>query len=205
MLESTSDPKRGWPEIHGLYSQVLTWSSRPSSPLDTTSRIRRMGGSNILECPCTYRTPLRSTASTMACACSRVTAIGFSQITCLPCSAAMIACSEWCMLGVHTQTASTFGLSHMASTLLKVSTPYFALAASNGSGRMSATAVSFAPSIKSTLPRIIRETLPRPASPTLRTGSMASSSARRGRSTLKRAPPRAELASPDTVAAFAAR
>ena len=39
MLESTSDPRRGWPEIHGLYSQVLSWTSRPNSPLETTSRI----------------------------------------------------------------------------------------------------------------------------------------------------------------------
>src|SRR6185312_13752822 len=72
-----------------------------------------------------------------------VTAIGFSQTTCLPLVAASTACSAWYSFGVETQTTSTRFDWHSFSTESKLLIPgYFSSVAAHASGRRSATAVS---------------------------------------------------------------
>src|SRR6185312_2610675 len=72
-----------------------------------------------------------------------VTAIGFSQTTCLPLVAASTACSAWYSFGVETQTTSTRFDWHSFSTESKLLIPgYFSAVAAHASGRRSATAVS---------------------------------------------------------------
>ena len=74
--------------------------SWPSSPLAIMPRIARTAGSNAWVWPTMSCTLLRSTAAMMASQSASVSAIGFSRMMCLPCSAAMMACGAWNWCGV---------------------------------------------------------------------------------------------------------
>ena len=76
--------------------------SPPSSPLRMISRIFRMGGSRLWVWPAKSFSPRRSAASFMRSQSSMVSAMGFSTITCLPCSMASKACSACISGGVAT-------------------------------------------------------------------------------------------------------
>ena len=96
---------------------VLIMHSLPSSPLrDDLAHLadRRVEAVGVAG---EQLDAVASAAAFIASASSMVRAIGFSTMTCLPCSAASSVCSACSSSGVAMYTASTFGLAHSASTL----------------------------------------------------------------------------------------
>jgi hypothetical protein len=72
--------------------KLLISPSLPSSPRAMMSRISRTFGSKAWVWPTTRCTLYRSTAAMMVSQSASVSAIGFSRMMCLPCSAASTAC-----------------------------------------------------------------------------------------------------------------
>ena len=89
--------------------------ARPISPDWMIFHIVRTGGVKLRVCPARNFTPVRFAVSTIFCASSRLSAIGFSTTTCLPASIARIECSAWKRFGVETHTASTSGSASISS------------------------------------------------------------------------------------------
>src|SRR5207249_4469392 len=97
--------------------QTLSARSFPSSPDLMTLLIVCGPGLRLNVWPQESSTPALSAASTMRSHSSTLSAIGFSEMTCLPACAAMTTCWECMLLGEATQTTSTSGSAQSASTL----------------------------------------------------------------------------------------